>query len=52
MATESCPGSRQKIWVGTVVEPTTITGGAIWAGGQVKQSQALDGQSHLHQGRD
>ena len=38
MATGSCPGSRLKIWVGTVVGPTTTTGGAIWAGGQVKQS--------------
>ena len=38
MATGSCPGSRLKIWVGTVVGPTTTTGGAIWAGGQVKQT--------------
>ena len=38
MATGSCPGGRLKIWVGTVVGPTTIKGGTIWAGGQVKQS--------------
>ena len=38
MASGSCPGSRLKIWVGTVVRPTTTTGGAIWSGGQVKQS--------------
>ena len=41
MASGSCPGSRLKIWVGTVVRPTTTTGGAIWSGGQVKQSHGL-----------
>ena len=38
MATGSCPGSRLKFWVDTVVGPTTTTGRAIWAGGQVKQT--------------
>ena len=38
MAAGRCPGGRLKIWVGTVVRPTTTTGGAIWSGGQVKQS--------------
>ena len=41
MATGSWPGGRLKIWVGTVVGPTTTMGGAIWTGGQVKQSHGL-----------
>ena len=52
MATWSCPGGRLKIWVGTVVGPTTIMGGAIWAGGQVKQSLGLSTGRATCQDRD
>ena len=38
VATWSCLGDRLKIWVGTVLGPTTNMGRAIWAGSQVKQS--------------
>ena len=52
MATGSCPGGRLKILVGTVVGPPTTTGGAIWAGGQVKQSLGLSMGRTTCQDRD
>ena len=52
MDTGSWPGDRLKIWVGTVVGPTTTMGGAIWAGGQVKQSHWLSMGRATCQDRD